>query len=383
MSVGLIGLNIQRPSQSAVDICGPLRPSAVVLIPPATELAERIRAASPETLIIGRVDYSIPKWPKGQDLEQLYNRAQVDAERDRLGGLWAGLDAVQVFNEPTWDVLDPAEIAAYHAGYAYVLAEAGLEMIDLNLADGNGELVWMGKYLRSRQELSSWGGKPIFALGHHGYLCPGHDTKYYSLRPWDYWTLGNTLPPVILTETGCDLHKSEPPSGYRGTWSSEVYAEALMGLTRNLSLRGCRAACIFLFGALDEDKWASFDIEGDEVVLRAICEWNAAHPMPSLKGGESEMNEIPDSPQDEAWLEDIYRRQGVELPKAEDNSFARYVRNEWMQKGRLIYPLPSPDGNFENHDHARFVFAYTVPPLFCERGTWSQIYEGNPFARNP
>lgn len=78
----------------------------------------------------------------------------------------------------------------------------------------------------------------------------------------------------------------------------------------------------------------------------------------------------------ESWLTDMWERAGVRIQNP-DNAFYKYALRIANEEGRAIAPLPSPDGNFENHVDPDWVVAYTSPPLYVDRATWT-VREGLP-----
>lgn len=78
----------------------------------------------------------------------------------------------------------------------------------------------------------------------------------------------------------------------------------------------------------------------------------------------------------ESWLTDMWERANVRMhdPHCAFFTYAKKVANE---DGRAIVPLPSPDGNFENHTDPDWVVAYTSPPLYADPASWT-VREGLP-----
>lgn len=78
----------------------------------------------------------------------------------------------------------------------------------------------------------------------------------------------------------------------------------------------------------------------------------------------------------ESWLTDMWERANVRMHDP-NCAFFRYAKAVASDEGRAIVPLPSPDGNFENHTDQDWVVAYTDPPLYADRSSWT-VREGLP-----
>jgi len=148
-------------------------------------------------------------------------------------------------------------------------------------------------------------GNSPWLVGYHGYTDGKTDAYYLAQRPWTLWKpyleqRGLRLPRMMMTEAGYDKGPTDPPycNGYKANLSSEDYATYLRGLP--LLVPECEAFCIYLSGTIDPDKWWSFDVADDSVVLAAIRETNRREtPMSQtiVKTPEQLAHEIWDS----AW----------------------------------------------------------------------------------
>lgn len=78
----------------------------------------------------------------------------------------------------------------------------------------------------------------------------------------------------------------------------------------------------------------------------------------------------------EAALRDYWKRQGVEAPANGADGFWDYALAQARQS-KLVYPAPTKDGNWQNHDDPEYARALTVPPLWAKKGVW-EVKEGFP-----
>ena len=86
---------------------------------------------------------------------------------------------------------------------------------------------------------------------------------------------------------------------------------------------------------------------------------------------------MPVNPMVEDWLTDMWHRSGVEPNKVNDAMW-KYCLDLAKRGSRAIVPQPSPDGNYQNHSHDRYVVGYTMPvPLYMDRSDWV-VHEGFP-----
>jgi hypothetical protein len=84
----------------------------------------------------------------------------------------------------------------------------------------------------------------------------------------------------------------------------------------------------------------------------------------------------PTTDKTELMIRDIFNRQGANWNP--DDAFGAYILNEAKTKGRVIYPMPSKDGSWQNlSSYPGYIVAYTNPVLSYKQAT-GVVKEGLP-----
>jgi len=142
-------------------------------------------------------------------------------------------------------------------------------------------------------------------LGYHGYrhyvdsFLARQSIGDFERRPWAHGGWPDGLR-ALMTEAGLDTGAAGYANGYRTAWTSAEYAAYLKGLPQLVP--EAMGFCVYLCGTVDPDKWRSFDILGDAVVLDAIAETNGRRtPMPTKNLGTLTLSDAESAPFD-AWI---------------------------------------------------------------------------------
>lgn len=312
---------------------------------------------------IGRPKSIMDGFVLPQSLDDCYQAGRVQAGRviSRYGHLTAILYWM-LENEPP--ASEAERWGAFGAGTADTFGRFGRIYVAGNWSYGVPEAPDFVRYWRRLHAMRQTDAP--MALGYHGYTKGNAaDAQYLEQRPWTMWepALGVAGPPlgtVIMTEAGYD--RETYPNGYRHNWTSEQYADYLQKLPELVP--ECDGFVVFGYGMTDDWIDKGFDFAGDATVLAGMAAAKGEEPMPV-------------NPMVEDWLTDMWRRAGVE-PNKETDAMWKYSLDLAKRGSRVIVPQPSPDGNYQNWSHDRFVIGYTMPvPLYMDRSDWA-VHEGFP-----
>jgi len=356
------GENAARNAVRTLAAIVRVNPRVVLLMEGAFPLSAMI----PDHIIqIGRAMSLMEGFVLPQSLGACYNAGMRQAGKvmSTYGHL-TGINHWMLENEPP--ASEAERWGAFGAGAADTFGSLGRVYVAGNWSYGVPEAPDFVIYWRTLQSMRLTDHPMV--LGYHGYTKGNpEEAQYLERRPWTMWepALGAADPPlgpVIMTEAGYD--RETYPNGYRHNWTSEHYAEYLRALPELVP--ECDGFVVFGYGMTDDwgQEQKGFDIEGDATVLAG---------MAAAKGEEL----MPVNPMVEDWLTDMWRRSGVEPNKVNDAMW-EYCLDLAKRGSRAIIPQPSPDGNYQNHSHDRFVVGYTMPmPLYMDRSDWV-VHEGFP-----
>lgn len=231
---------------------------AKAIMPIDASWMREAKAASPRTFWIGR-------WYVEQ---QPLNDPERDAERFvsqlvRVAEPFRGVfDALEGYNEV---VIDTDEQAARYAAFerrrVQLLAAEGWKPVVGNFSTGHPELARWAAFLP--------GLEGAYALGLHEYAAPQmqFEATWRCLRyrrVWEILPLHLRLP-VVITECGIDDNAG---GGWRRYADPDAYlsqlawydAEMRADVARGIPIIG---ATVFTEGRIAEDRWESFDTEGE------------------------------------------------------------------------------------------------------------------------
>jgi len=345
--------------------------AAIVRVNPVVVLlmegAFSLSAMIPDHIMqIGRPTSLMTGFVLPQGLDDCYQAGCVMAGRViSMYGHLAAITHWMLENEPP--ASEAERWGAFDAGAADTFGSLGRIYVAGNWSYGVPEAPDFVIYWRTLQSMRL-ADYPM-VLGYHGYTKGNpNGARYLERRPWTMWkpaleAAGLSLPSaIIMTEAGYD--RETYPNGYRHNWTSEQYSDYLQKLPELVP----EALGFVVFGYGMTDDWGEeqkgFDIEGDATVLAG---------MAAAKGEEL----MPVNPMVEDWLTDMWRRSGVEPNKVNDAMW-EYCLDLAKRGSRAIVPQPSPDGNYQNHSHDRYVVGYTMPvPLYMDRSDWV-VHEGFP-----
>jgi len=282
--IGLhIGPNVEPNDAVVTDLCR-MNPPTLLMLDGSYRLADYVPNSC---LTIGR-SMELMRGFVLPDTEA----ACVDAGRAQAQRvvsayrMYPKVRAWMLINEPTMDSVDEARrFAAFDAGASYVFDGEGKLYIAGNWAMGTPEPEIIVAYALAFLEWDShdFGG---VVWGYHGYTNGRYAAKWLERRPWELWqpalaALDITMPPIVFTECGYDNGV-----GYRGRQG--VTASCCPDYLRQLPALTPEAIGRCVFGYRMTADWATWDLAGDETVIAAIAEINAAAatPPPPPNGGD-------------------------------------------------------------------------------------------------
>ena len=294
---------------------------------------------------------------------------------------WRSVDAI--LHPALWlvrlnDLSDLPNLATIHdAGYLAVAVEVGNEpnnpiepwRANINLwAQWFDEATcWLREHcpawaiatpgLSPTFDLDGWLTHPAFrgraAQAHqvcaHGYY---HDSITEAIEQVHKVQQRYPGKPILVSECCCTIGEQGPPR------PTTTLAREYVEIAQRLAALGIEAVYYYILGS-DDPYWERVGETFDETMARALG---------AIRIGGTTVDKL------EAALRDIWQRQGV-IPPADDG-FWKYALAQ-AQAGKLVYPLPSKDGNWQNYDDPIYVRALTVPPLWAKKGEWT-VHEGFP-----
>jgi len=211
----------------------------------------------------------------------------------------------------------------------------------------------------------------------------GNDrTAPYFIGRWEFY---DPMPSVIATlECGYESDPQPPKHGWQKDYEFpgrdpvyanhfRQYAELMdqLAARHNVTYIGC---CGFVVGRdkqwISEGDGKGFDFTGIYEIAQLMAGWPKQHterstPLPT-----------PATDKTETMIRDIFNRQGANWNPGD--AFGGYILAQ-AKTGRIIYPMPSKDGSWQNFTlDGNLIIAYTNPVLVYNKTTGA-VTEGNPF----
>lgn len=298
--------------------------------------------------------------------DQSLYRTGADVAREVLAALGsANANFIELYNE-CYQRLDEGldqYVRLTREAVAYVRqVRPDLKVIGFNFSTGSPEPEdW--RYLQAH----NYGD--CDAIGIHAYwndegFSDWHAFRHRKVAEW----LGGNPPQMLITECGRD----NLGDGKAGWKTQNVTAEQYAAELREYAIRLEQDPYVLgavAFSAGPTPDWENFSL--DELV-HLMPGWTPPAPEPTpTEGGSMERTE--------AWLRDMYSRQGVHAP---GGAFWDYALKVAREQGRVILPqpvaAPGQDDIPANYNYPPGVLAYTMPPLYWEPG--KEVTEGFPKA---
>lgn len=214
---------------------------------------------------------------------------------------------------------------------------------------------WAAPRIAVRCRMSDYIGVHSYYTAHEGLMSASEGGR---------WVVPATLFPrqsLMLTEFCCTSGEAgnvRPTSSLASEYAA--YATWLAGCFPRF-----KAIAFFILGS-DDPHWAAVGEIFDEALATAIGALRL--PAPTNGGGNV------DEAQLQGMIQDIFKRQGVNVNTGD--SFYKFIVQA-ARTGTLIYPMPSPDGNYYVQVGDNYI-AYTNPVLYCPVSNPADVHLGLP-----
>lgn len=287
-----MGLHINALLTQHLDFIGRVRPSVNLLLNPKAEEAEKVKARSPESKLIGRVTV-----PPGDGVVHGWIFDTGTAEGARAAGKRAAelclaqrvpqCDAWIVNNEPPIKTFEQARLLAeFDSEFARQMSRGGSKACIGAFSRGTPEILMFGggpildaysSALRVAYDVGAW-----LCFHQYGKFPLLHDAEYLALR-WQrhilpYYRAKNVpIPRYVITEYGYDLGAgidAQNRDGWRASpysASPREYGQHLLHVaTEYAKDSNCIGATLFCAGFAG---WQSFAVDGELLDYMATLIW--------------------------------------------------------------------------------------------------------------
>lgn len=287
-----MGLHINSLLTQHLDFVGKVRPSVNLLLNPKAEEAEKVKARSPESKLIGRVTV-----PPGDGIVHGWYLDAGTAEGARAAGKRAAelclaqrvpqCDAWIVNNEPPIKTVEQARLLAeFDSEFARQMSRGGSKACIGAFSRGTPEIPALGSgaildayssALRIAYDVGAW-----LCFHQYGKYPLLHDAEYLALR-WQrhilpYYRAKNVpIPRYVITEYGYDLGSgvdAQDRDGWRVSPYADNprdYADHLLQLAQEYAKdNACIGATLFCAGFAG---WQSFAVDGELLDYMATLIW--------------------------------------------------------------------------------------------------------------
>jgi len=251
------------------------KPPLVVVLD-HSDVWRHVRAASPRTLMVGRLplsgepDWSDPSLDAGKAARSHCDAVLPVAERmGETYDFWQGV------NEPVVQSVDGMKrLAEFDAERARILSGHGFRAVVGSFGVGNpSRLAWWHHFLPALEAARQFRG----ALALHEYAWPtlDHEAPWYLLRHrkvykgepahnWSGFPAHLALMPLLITECGLDALIVQPkPQGWRGLYGRDTgrYLRQLTWYDGELQKDAyVLGAALYCCCTPDDPQWASYNI---------------------------------------------------------------------------------------------------------------------------
>lgn len=286
------GIHINNLLAQHLDYTGRARPAVNLLLNPKVEEAEKLKARSPESKLIGRPvlaggDGEIHSWfLRPGTMEGAKAAGRRAAELCLSQGV-PQCDAWLINNEPPVDTPERIRLLAeFDMEFARSMSKAGKRACigtfsrgtpQIPREDGGAALGAYAPAMRAAYEVGAW--LSFHAYGKFPLL---HDAEYLALRwqrhilPW-YRAQGVPIPRYVITECGVDLGTGIDAQNNDG-WRDTPYRDDIAAYGRDLLTLmqeyakdpACIGATVFCAG---NRGWNSFVVDGPPLEHLATLPW--------------------------------------------------------------------------------------------------------------
>lgn len=299
-----VGLHINALLLQHERYINRVRPSVNLLLNPKVEEAAKVKAASPETKLIGRVTI-----PPGDGVVHGWYLDAGTAEGARAAGRRAAeyclsqrvsqCDAWILNNEPPVKTIEQVKLLAeFDSEFARQMSRGGSRALIGAFSRGTPEVAALGgaavlnayiPALRVAHDVGAW-----LAIHQYGKYPLLHDAEFLALR-WQrhilpyYRGQGVPIPQYVITECGYDLGSGVDAQNRDG-WRTSPYAahykeygEHLLQVAQEYAKdSACLGATLFCAGFAG---WQSFTVDGELLDYLATLDWpkfgNVVAPVPA------------------------------------------------------------------------------------------------------
>jgi hypothetical protein len=314
MSYSLLGAHVNMATGGLSEIFQSWKPPLVVTLD-HSDIWHDVKAASPETVIVGRVYQEWEPDFSSSDLDPIQSAKEHCEEilpwAERMGetyGFWQGV------NEPVINDLDVMKrYAEFETERVRLLNGRGFKAVVGSFSVGNPNLAYWHGFLPALEAAVQYGG----ALALHEYAWPSLDNEWpwYLLRHrkvydgepdhgWEGLPQHLQALPLLITECGLDglIEQGHPPRGWQVLYERDPdqYLHQLSWYDGELQKDSYVAgAAIYCCGTMDW-QWKSYDIWPDlarTLSQQAVPVYRLASPPPPAP-----------SPENDAFWSDVLTR---------------------------------------------------------------------------
>lgn len=298
--MGVSGFNINVLQGQHLDAIRAMRPAANLLLDPKREESDKVKAAHPSALLIGRPyipDSELHGWYLNGDPTQAGNHAASICLSHRQSN--PAVDAWLLLNEPPVASIEQiARLALFDIAFARAMWSGGSRGCigafargtpQIPSVDGGAALRAYMPALRVAEEIGA-----LVAVHQYGFNPLMKEAEWNALRwqahilPW-LASQGLQRFEYVITETGCDLgtgrmENGQVADGWKHAFGDtqagrESYAGQLFGLMQEYAKDyRCKGATIFCAG--NQNRWDSFDVTGEMLSRLSAVRWPAIAAAP-------------------------------------------------------------------------------------------------------
>lgn len=375
-----MGLNIQKPwNQGVEDYVRACKPGVVLWVDkPTLGLMQYVKSYGGINIARRWFDES-DQWSRVTNDPVSAADYCYDELQSMYSYAWNYIDWLVGFNEyygsDKFAQYGPSianKVASFENRMRFNAHLGGKKYAHSSLPPGNLELAdWAALVNAADGDQSMLGD----ALACHEYWrTPAGPTSRDSYDPAAPYLIGrfqyyNPIPQtVIVTECGFDNY-ANPKLGWQKCYNfggrDPIYAGQFrdyhtlidsIALARNITVIG---GCAFIVGRdplwISEGDGKGFDFTGIREIADVMNAWPKTHT-------ERSQTMPPTTDPIEPMIHDIFTRQGANWNAGD--AFGQYILKEAKATGKVIYPMPSKDGSWQNNtSYPGYIVAYTCPVL--------------------
>lgn len=297
----MLGININALQLQHEVAIRAMRPAANFLLNPKGEESNKVKAAYPSALLVGRPhidDGEVHNWYLHGDPTAAGQRAASICLQQQPGNPAVG--AWVIVNEPPVKTIEQiARLALFDSAFARTMKAGGSRGCIGAFARGTPEIpsedggAALRTYLPALRVAEETGA--LVAFHQYGFNPLLQGSEWHALRwqthilPW-LAQQGVSRFEYIITEVGCDLGTGRMEGGtVKDGWRTafgdspegrEAYAAQLLSLVREYA-RDPRCVGAMLYCAGNQDRWGDFDVTGPMLDRLMAIQWPARATPPA------------------------------------------------------------------------------------------------------